>query len=473
MKRKIIILILLTILITSLNYSFVFADDGNNTFFSALTGSYSALDSVGIGADRKQAISDWIHTNSEAAGFIYDALSLPIDGNILYNLLPVDVRAQINDSTDEDEVVDVTRNYILNNQTVTDNSVTNDSDINTFIKNWSDYYVSQQGDYYAKAFDLHNATNSFTDGSLYLALKDFIQNDNHLFRFYGWAPAHGGYFVATCNDTNLTFVESSSSNGRITVSLYNKTTWDAYPFTPNTTFDIYFYNSTSGEFEQNTTITYIPNNWYFVCDKTSNYAVVQNASYEPYLVSMSNTDYVQVFKTVQSLRDAQVGYSSYYYNNDVWSDFSSSSSDYVFSPTNINTVSYGDVITHIDSTYSDDDYYPTTSQTNNWIENKNEENITNGGGSGSGGDSSGDGIFDFLSDLGSVLGNLIKNLGQAITNILAGIADLVQSIVTDLPTVFFDFIGSLFGWLPEEWVTLLSLSLACMLIWGVVKVIRG
>ena len=196
-------------------------------------------------------------------------------------------------------------------------------------------------------------------------------------------------------------------------------------------------------------------------------------------VSYGHVKEIPIYGTKPLLESSERGTMPYYYNNTVWQDFSSSTGDYTFSPTNINTVTYGDTVSYINDYHDTNNNYPDNSTVNNWINNTNEENITNNGG-GSGGDDSGggsgsgtDGIFDFLSDLGAVLGNLIKNLGQAITNIIKGISDLVTSIVTDLPTVFFDFIGAIFGWLPDEWVTLLSLSLAAMLIWGIVKVIRG
>ena len=100
-------------------------------------------------------------------------------------------------------------------------------------------------------------------------------------------------------------------------------------------------------------------------------------------------------------------------------------------------------------------------------------------GNGSGGTVSGNGsgtsgnIFDWLGDIGQVLGNLIKNLGEALLHVIQGITDLIESIVVGLPTMFFEFIGAVFGWLPEEWVSLLSLSLVCMLTYGIIKIFRG
>ena len=125
-------------------------------------------------------------------------------------------------------------------------------------------------------------------------------------------------------------------------------------------------------------------------------------------------------------------------------------------------------------------YTDNSTTNNNYFFNLLHGGTVSGNGTGNGsGTVSGNGsgtsgnIFDWLGDLGEVLGNLIKNLGEALLNVIKGITDLIEAIVVGLPTMFFEFIGAVFGWLPEEWVSLLSLSLASMLIYGIIKIFRG
>ena len=178
----------------------------------------------------------------------------------------------------------------------------------------------------------------------------------------------------------------------------------------------------------------------------------------------------------------------YYYNNQIWNDFSNpeSSTSYVFDSSNSNNVTYGDIESYINSFNTENGTNPTLPQINNYIEQKNNQ-IINGsdddsggsgsggsGGSGSGGsDDDSGGIFDFLSNIGEVLGNLISNLSQTLAELISGVVEAISSVLEAIPNVFTPLISYIFGWLPESVQALVVLGITAMIIIGIVKMIRG
>lgn len=195
----------------------------------------------------------------------------------------------------------------------------------------------------------------------------------------------------------------------------------------------------------------------------------------------TNAAYIQTFLSVNALDNyihtIGIGLQPYYYNNEVWSNFSNSTGDYTVSENNINTITYGDVVSYVNDYHDTNNNYPDNSTVNNWIETTNNNNNgSGGGGSGGGGSGSGDdstGIFDFLSKIGQVLGNLIKNLGSVLTDLIEGIAETISGLFESIPTIFGDFLGALLGWLPDELQALIILGISAMIIVGLIKVFRG
>ena len=389
---------------------------------------------------------------------------------------------ELKGDTPVDTAKNVSQFLVNNTQIVSDNSVKINSNVKNFNNNLINNYVNDHSPVYGYTFDLQQSTN--IDSGFKVKLAGIINDNTNcvVLAYRGNGEQYNEVFVY--DNVGLYGLRVNAAGNsvliRMYMSYYENEIVVVKPFTASAdNFKAYYYNGTDLVEEDITgEVNYVG----YLSVLKDQYTTSGNFNNSPVYFAKSLTG-IPVFNTFADMESyintVGVGLSPYYYNNSVWEHFSSSTGDYTFSPTNINTVTYGDTVSYINDYHDTNNNYPDNSTVNNWINNTNEENITNNGG-GSGGDDSGggsgsgsDGIFDFLSDLGEVLGNLIKNLGQAITNIIKGISDLVTSIVTDLPTVFFDFIGAIFGWLPEEWVTLLSLSLAAMLIWGIVKVIRG
>lgn len=184
-------------------------------------------------------------------------------------------------------------------------------------------------------------------------------------------------------------------------------------------------------------------------------------------------------------------YQPYYYNNDVWQDFSTSSGDYTFSPSNVNTVTYGDVTSYIDSFNTENGYPPSVQDIEVNIKNEDTNNKDDSDGGGSGDDDSGGSgigdigdIFGWLKALGSVIASLIKGVGEFVTEIMGGIVEAINTLLDGLsniittvteaiPSVFMQFIQACFDWMPDEWIALLTASLLLMILWGIIKLIRG
>ena len=181
----------------------------------------------------------------------------------------------------------------------------------------------------------------------------------------------------------------------------------------------------------------------------------------------------------------------YYYNNVTWNNIRTSTGDYTFSPDNSNTISYIDALNYINSFNTDNGYPPSVQDINIHIEDKDEENKQPSGGGGSGGDDSGGSgigdigdIFGWLKALGSVIASLIKGVGEFITEIMGGIVEAINTLLDGLsniittvteaiPSVFMQFIQACFDWMPDEWIALLTASLLLMILWGIIKLIRG
>lgn len=412
--------------------------------------------------DMENAVIKYVQKGFDSAGFIID------NTGVLYNKIKSILSNQSGSGITNDSTPRDVADFFVNNTSVSGNNVIQDNDINTFVKSYANDYINSNSIRLVYSYDIKQVGNVTNMGAGYSELCSLLQQkqDNYYCVWYNnrivFFPKENVVCYHHTTNTNTAEFVVYSDNEKTPI------TWQAN--------DNYVWNGTNWVASQAITGQI---GSYVTFEYNTSPSTGMSTSFQ-YLITYDQIESLLFYPSVNDV-GTNDNLSPYYYNREVWQDFSTSSGDYTFTPTNINTVTYGDISDYVDNSYTDNSYYPDMSQINNWIENTNTDNITNnGGGSGgenggddSGSGTSGDGIFDFLSDLGGVLGNLIKNLGQAITNIIKGVADLVESIVTDLPTVFFDFIGAIFGWLPDEWVMLLSLSLACMLIWGIVKVIRG
>ena len=419
----------------------------------------------------------------------------------------------IEEPTEQDKV-----NYIKDQYSKDgDNVVINDS-FKTEILNIANNYVSQNYYITVNAFNLNENSNAvyWSDTTHLQAIKDLCsqyQNDYYLFYYGSSLYNQATQLIIGLNKDNYVFSQSKSGfTTLVEADMYymaygltksgdgiygNPAPSDVLVWQYDKTNQVYI----SGEWNK-VQITVYPSQ--FIFGKSNVYlgpASTMNAYWQNdtgnrtlrkgKFVSVGRQQAI-IYKAYEIYAQYPNGVMPYYYNNTVWQDFSSSSGDYTFSPTNINTVTYGDVSEYIDNSYQDNDYYPDNSTVNNWIENTNEENITNNNGGGSGGDDSGGGsgsddsidIFGWLKQLGAVIGSLIKGLGEFLTEVLDGIvsalntlleglSSIIETVTEAIPSVFMEFIKACFDWMPDEWIALLTASLLLMILWGIIKLIRG
>lgn len=425
-----------------------------------------------------------VHQTFNSVGFLIDETGITLDK--IKNAIHSTDNSFDTSTSDEDDVAE----WIAQNISTVSGNVVYGNQYNSFIKNYSSNYNSNIRIFYS--VDVNNCNITFSD-----VQKNFILSNQDSY-----------YVVCDCSE-----LSSSGTTWRdVCFSLIPFNT-DLFVYPINQSGDFYECNFTTlaadgilvdttsyGSKAFNGNCVEITNNTNVstarLCNggKTDNLTTI-SSGYSYVVSSGVVKKYIGYIPPFSTPVNTNPNYSSSYYNNSTWDNFvDNSSGDYVVNSNNVNTVTYGDTNNYINNYYTENNNYPDNSVVNTWIENTNIENNTNndngggdsGGGSGSGDDDSGSigDIFGWLKQLGSAIGSLIKGLGEflaevieglseAITELLSAISSLLQSLTQDLPSQFFDFLGALFSWMPAEWTTLLSYSLIAMIIWGIVKMIRG
>ena len=434
--------------------------------------------------------------------------------------------------------------YLVQNVTLNDNdkSVTyNDNSksfLNLCVQEFLDsnkYYIGYSLDlqYYSIPDSCYEFVNEYQSSyDVWCYTKYIGTSAGYRYYFYAYPKQDYGEVLLTVNsDDTLSYkLVNYNTFGNFSPNTYNQSIAPAWAG--------YVQEKTSGGIDANTIYDITTSSW--VNNNNSFKLMQRNYTYRvddyPLPTQSSNgfaLGWVNVtYKTVKAytimgtqalFESSQRGEAPYYYNNNVYSNWSNSTGDYTVTYDNSNRITFDDITAHIGDIYGQTGVYPTIPDIEHWIEtqpvptplptptptgspsqgggvvNNNNpiinnnptinnnpninitlfpslsDNDVNGtvSGNGTGGGSGIGNIFGFLSELGKVLGDLIKNLGQALVDVIKGIADLFNSVITELPTVFFDFLGAIFSWLPPEWVTIMSLSFAAMLIIGIIKIFRG
>lgn len=390
-----------------------------------------------------------------------------------------------NNNPSEQEKVE----YFKDQYEVNEDDVTVKDGLKTKIINITNNYVSSDGYYIGYTFDISTNENLF--GVKFSSLCDIV--DQYQDNFNVLYTGNSLYLIPKNNykvmyDSNYPYNYFITYNSFVNGQLVTLKWYESYKqFNFNFSADKEIYeevippngNSGIGSFIGSSLDSNVGYNSFY-------------SGYQ-YILTFERRESYKIYRSMASVPSD--GRAPYYYNNDVWQDFSTSQGDYTFSPSNINTVTYGDIINYQDQYYDDHGFYPDQSQVNNYIDNTHNENINNpGGGSGDGdgdgeGGGSGDGdgigdIFGWLKGLGSAIASLIKGLGEflteiisglteAITELLSGISNLIISVTETIPTAFMDFLHACFDWMPDEWVGLFGACVLVMVLYGIIKLIRG
>ena len=403
---------------------------------------------------------------------------------------------QLPENATDQQVIDSTADYLKNNISVSGNSINYNNNSKNMLFYLANNYKSNLNNI-KYSIDIKNS-QQYLDATLYNALVSFCEEyqDDYIIILNGSRSLFNIW----------TFPKNKNSFWIYTYGL-NQTVWGNLYTYDNNSFvdvltqseDIKRYAYSAGSYTETSTVEtgslgallapdeeWVLNNW-------TNYS---------YCISYDKSFAYLFYTTLNDATSKYNGRMPYYYNNTVYKDFSTSSGDYTVDNSNVNTVSYGDVTEYISDYHGTNNNYPDNSTLNNWIENKNEENITNnnggddsgGGGSGDNGGGSGDDngddsggvgdIFGWLKQLGAALGSLIKGLGEflaevveglasALTTLLSTLSSLITDLTETLPTAFFDFLSTLFSWMPDEWLALFTSVVIIMCFIGIFKIIRG
>lgn len=418
-----------------------------------------------------------------------------------------------------------------------DNSISYDIDIKNVLVDMADNYAQYMGYYVGHSYDLIDQSAYFVDGRYYQDVRRFVSTYQMEYRcFYTYSALYNRptmYLVNNTQENAALYATEDTVTGGIYTVLYNTQTWEVYK--PDKVF-YYDTQGVWQEFDFDRTFDanerIILNK--LVEQFYPNINQVNGTRLK--FVSNNYDAQLRVFTDFNRLKEFGLGLQPYYINKSINDSYNDLSSDYTYSVNNSNKITYGDVNGYITNYYDDNGEYPNTNDVNIYITNNippssEPDNPSGGGGSGvtnttvstngvnvvinnnptaqntnnnsftdnsvtnnttnnhfdfsglglsgntvsgnGAGDSSGKNIWSWLGDLGRSLGDLISSLGEAISNIVKGLSDLIKSLITDLPTAFFDFLGAIFDWMPQEWLTMMEFSLACMLIFGLIKIFRG
>lgn len=479
------------------------------------------VDSYTVKADFIFDFFEWSVEALKEVGIIYDPTLHP-------NSLQ-EVADEIN-AKDPNANVEATNESIGNyiNQNTTINNTDNSKTYNENVKNIINYEINSLLDEqaYIYSYDGGSTAEYFSSAIFYVRLMSFLREYQDEYYCLCVLRADSKGQIWCINKERYPYLCMVDENVFRYPNMIKCMPVDGLTAQRVYAADMYFtWDSSDNTFKTatNKDMDYIP---YLTLDPNQGFNLSTSSTAWTRGVIMTTGGVVPFrhFNTLSDITAQSVLYQPYYFNNSVYSNYINTVGDYVVTNDNSNKVDYGDITSYIDSFNNENGYPPNPSQIEIHIHNEsnpntptptptpNPDNPSGGVGSGSfvnnnnpsvtnnptfnnnpninvtlfpsvsGNTVSGNGtgseggigsIFGWLGDLGQVIGDLIKNLGEAIKNIVIGISDLITSIVTDLPTMFFDFVGAFFGWMPPEWSTLLSLSLAAMLIFGIIKIFRG
>lgn len=516
MKKKAFASFILTLSLIILNINICYCSALE--IITGINAAYNAVNNASSVQQKRDAIRDWIYKNSEAAGFMFDLTTFYPTVDFLINLLPDDIVESLGSNPSEESVLDAVQNFIINNQSVSNNNIINDNSINTGIVNFANYYQDQNKYYVLHPFDMNKNNNKiyWSNPDSLQAVIDLINQykDDYYISYFGsnlynqqtqlillinksnvvFACNTPGATALVGNDMYIPFYLLDKSGNRV---YYNSTGVEnillvkQYDSTNHVYIDgsLNKMNVGAGGVKGLLPLDGVylgPGSTmgsYWQADGTNGTKQIGK------LLTTGNDEAI-VYKNYSTYAATVDGAQPYYFNSQVWQDFSSSQGDYTLTSSNINTVTYGDTVSYINDYHDTNNNYPDNSTVNNWIETTNNNNSGGGSGDDSGGGSGGSGsddsgsIFDWLKTLGKAIGDLISGVGNflseivaglvdAITNLLDAITTLITGVLESLTNIFSGLIEFIFAGLPDDIRNVLSLALTVAILISVLKLIRG
>lgn len=192
---------------------------------------------------------------------------------------------------------------------------------------------------------------------------------------------------------------------------------------------------------------------------------------------------IKVWKTMDGFKSASVGQSGIYYASGYGTFNESKDTGLTFTGAYYNgSYSHDTIQSTIDNSQTTVDNSVVNNIVNNYITN-NYGDETNSGGT-SGGDSSGgsgnwwdigDGITSFVKGVAALLDFLLKLLGDligVISEFLVGLLAVLEKLGA-VGSSFGDFLKAFFGFLPEEVIDMMVVSIGFIVVAGVIKMFKG
>lgn len=413
---------------------------------------------------------------------LFRMVGLPVNATKFLTTLPI---ATIKDLLGIDPSTNL-KDYVLDHVSDNDGKPKFDSTLHDDVIELGNYFIeNNQG--YCYTFSLGELANIVTNVDMYNAIGRLVNQTDIRNTIFMYQYINSGHFIYQLSLKNRPYLYMQSSQANINPSLDYLNSKPRENNSWLTQVDIIFkWDPTNLEFIEHSNVN--------LNTSTQNYAGIKpNPSLLPpyqyafWFSSMSMQ--LRWFGYGSTVTASDILYQPYYINEDIWNDFSTSSGDYTFDNSNVNTVTYGDITNYIDSFNQENGYPPSVGDININIENQNNDNISGGSGGGSGdggsGDSdSGSGILGILSRLGSLIGNLIEGIGlfltgiveglvNALTSLLESLSGLITGTLESLTNIFTGLIGFVYGGLPSEIQGVLLLALSVSLLITIIDLIRG
>lgn len=234
---------------------------------------------------------------------------------------------------------------------------------------------------------------------------------------------------------------------------------------------VYTWSSSAAQYTEGT-----PSNWYnyyvYFAKELSTPLPSSNGTAYNCCVSVNRSTYI-IYKNKDSLQNGSEGIQDYYvtdsYNSSINGSYNTTTSNVE------NTINSNNVNNYINNYYVENGNYPSPNQINIYINQHINEGSGGGGSGGDNDDDNNNNIWDFLNGIGEFLGNLISSLGEVLTGILSLLTDVIDLFIGEdgLPNIFSQLVSYYLGFLPQEFLSLIELFVVCVLIVGIIKLIRG
>lgn len=415
----------------------------------------------------------------QGAGFIFDAGRVTTQALIDFLRGYNNGQFTNNNTASDQEVIDNAARYFINNTVLTDNSIEYNSNSKNLTVGLANDIINNSGYRYVYSARLIDHINDFSDGTYYNALRQFMNDHSNDFIYIRGIQFGGSVYVGS--SLNPFVLDATFPNLNVYFGYaYGYSDWE------KEVLEFYSYDSVKHEFVRDTSGDYSPR---FGIPYTDFSSAWYSADWNWF--SLNDFKVAKLYYTLNDLKADSIGIAPFYIS-DKWRNFvNSNNSTYTVDSSNSNNITYGDTNNWITNYYTDNGIYPDPTQISVYIDNNIPPSPSptptpgpDDPGGGSGGSGGNGGIdLGWLGTLGQLIGQIVSAIGNFFTGVLQGIvnaltsvlgflSDTISSLGETLPTAFFDFIGSIFGWLPDPMMNTLKSLFLMMVLVGVISIFR-